>query len=51
VTAYLLYVNGIVGEHDVIDARTLPQVKMPNRSGFVPDARPDAGKPPKTKKQ
>ena len=50
VTAYLLYVNGIVGEQDVIDARTLPQVKMPNRSGFVPDARPDVGKlakPPK----
>jgi S-disulfanyl-L-cysteine oxidoreductase SoxD len=51
VTAYLLYVNGIVGENDVIDARTLPQVKMPNRSGFVPDARPDVGKLPKTKKR
>jgi hypothetical protein len=45
VTAYLLYVNGIVGEQDVIDARTLPQVKMPNRSGFVPDA--PEGKPPR----
>ena len=51
VTAYLLYVNGIVGENDVIDAKTLPQVKMPNRDGFVPDARPDVGKPPKTKKR
>jgi len=51
VTAYLLYLNGIVGEHDVIDARTLPQVKMPNRSGFVPDPRPDVEKPPKTKKR
>jgi mono/diheme cytochrome c family protein len=51
VTAYLLYLNGIVGEHEVIDARTLPQVKMPNRLGFVPDARPDVGKPPKTKKR
>ena len=50
VTAYLLYVNGIVGEHDVIDARTLPAVRMPNRDGFVPDQRPDVGKlakPPK----
>ena len=40
-TAYLLFLNGIIGEHDVMDARTLPQVKMPNRDGFVPDARPD----------
>jgi S-disulfanyl-L-cysteine oxidoreductase SoxD len=51
VTAYMLYLNGIVGENDVIDAKTLPQVKMPNRDGFVPDARPDVGKPPKTKKR
>jgi mono/diheme cytochrome c family protein len=50
VTAYLLYVNGIVGEHEVIDARTLPAVRMPNRDGFVVDPRPDVGKlakPPK----
>jgi hypothetical protein len=26
-----------------MDAKTLPQVKMPNRNGFVPDARPDTG--------
>ncbi len=44
VTAYLLHLNGIIGEQDVLDARTLPQVKMPNRAGFVPDARPDVGK-------
>ncbi len=43
-TAYVLYLNGIVGETDIIDARTLPQVKMPNRDAFVPDPRPDAGK-------
>src|SRR5262249_52801593 len=49
VTAYLLHVNGIVGENDVIDARTLPQVKMPNQAGFVPDARPDVGQPAKGK--
>lgn len=47
VTAYLLHLNGIIGEHDVMDARTLPAVKMPNRDGFVPDARPDVGKPAK----
>jgi cytochrome c len=41
VTAYLLYLNGIVGEQDTLDRVTLPQVKMPNRDGFVPDPRPD----------
>jgi cytochrome c len=40
-TAYLLFLNGIVGEHDVLDQTTLPQVKMPNRDGFVIDPRPD----------
>lgn len=44
VTAYLLHLNGIVGEHDVLDARTLPQVRMPNRDGFVLDSRPDVGR-------
>jgi cytochrome c len=44
VTAYLLHLNGIIGEHDVLDARTLPQIRMPNRDGFVPDSRPDVGK-------
>ena len=49
-TAYLLYLNGIIGEHEIIDARSLPAVRMPNRDGFVPDPRPDVGKwakPPK----
>ena len=41
VTAYVLYLNGIVGENEVIDARSLPKVKMPNRDGFVADPRPD----------
>ena len=45
VTAYLLYLNGIVGESEVMDAQMLPKVKMPNRDGFVPDPRPDVGKP------
>jgi mono/diheme cytochrome c family protein len=43
VTAYLLHLNGIIGEQDVMDAQTLPLVKMPNRNGFVPDPRPDVG--------
>ena len=45
-TAWILWMNGIIGETDVLDAKTLPQVKMPNRDGFVPDARPDAGTKP-----
>jgi S-disulfanyl-L-cysteine oxidoreductase SoxD len=36
VTAYILQLNGIIGDNDVIDAKTLPQVKMPNRDGFIP---------------
>jgi cytochrome c len=39
VTAYVLALNGIIGENDTIDAKTLPQVKMPNRDGFVTFAR------------
>jgi cytochrome c len=35
VSAYLLYVNGIVAEDARMDARTLPLVRMPNRDGFV----------------
>ena len=34
-TAYLLQQNGIVGERDDIDAKSLPKVKMPNRDGFI----------------
>lgn len=34
-TAYVLWLNGIVGRNEVIDARSLPEVKMPNRAGFV----------------
>src|SRR3984957_4818884 len=33
--AYILARNGIIGEDDMMDARTLPQVRMPNREGFV----------------
>ena len=35
-TAFLLYRNKIIPEGDVIDAKSLPQVKMPNRDGFIP---------------
>ena len=35
-TAYLLALNKIIGEQDVMSAQTLPKVKMPNRDGFIP---------------
>jgi cytochrome c len=35
VTAYLLHLNGIIGPDDVMDAASLPRVRMPNRDGFV----------------
>jgi cytochrome c len=35
VSAYLLYLNEIIGENDVINADTLPKVKMPNRDSFI----------------
>lgn len=43
VSAYILYLNNIVTEDTVLDATSLPRVKMPNRNGFTsPDPRPDA---------
>jgi len=36
VVAFLYYRNGIIAENDVLDAKTLPKVEMPNRDGFVP---------------
>jgi S-disulfanyl-L-cysteine oxidoreductase SoxD len=35
VTAYLLALAKIIGENDVMNAETLPKVRMPNRDGFV----------------
>jgi len=40
-TAYVLFLNGIVGDQDVLDQTTLPKIQMPNRNGFVSDPRPD----------
>ena len=34
-TAYLLFLNGIIGEDKVMDAATLPAVRMPNRGNFI----------------
>lgn len=41
VTAYLLYLNDLVDEDFVVDRASLPAIEMPNRTGFVPDPRPD----------
>ena len=35
-TAYILALNKLIGEQDVMDAQTLPKVRMPNRDGFIP---------------
>ena len=36
VSAYILSLNGIIGPDDVLDAQSLPGVRMPNRDGFIP---------------
>jgi S-disulfanyl-L-cysteine oxidoreductase SoxD len=40
-TAYLLHANGIVDAKAIMNARTLPSVRMPNVRAFQPDPRPD----------
>ena len=34
-TAYVLFLNDIITETDVVDATTLPRIKMPNRDNFI----------------
>ena len=34
-TAYLLFKSGIIKDDEVMDAQTLPKVKMPNAAGFA----------------
>lgn len=38
-TAYLLYANEIIDADKIIDAKTLPEIKMPAHDLFVPDDR------------
>src|SRR5213594_4439714 len=35
-TAYVLYRNEVIKETDVLDAKSLPKVRMPNRDNFLP---------------
>lgn len=44
VTAFILFMNGIVEGKTELNERNLAQVKMPNRDGFIPDPRPDIPK-------
>lgn len=34
-TAYLLFLNGVIEQDDVMDAETLPKVQMPNAENFI----------------
>jgi len=34
-TAYVLFLNEVIDENAVLDATTLPKIKMPNRDNFV----------------
>jgi S-disulfanyl-L-cysteine oxidoreductase SoxD len=43
-TAWLLNANAIIDDDKVIDQATLPQIRMPNRDGFIADPRPDVGR-------
>lgn len=35
VTAYLLYLNNLISEKEIMNAQSLPKVNMPNRDGFI----------------
>lgn len=44
VSAYILNLNGLLPADATLDATTLSAIKMPNRSGFTDDPRPDVKK-------
>ena len=45
VSAYILNLNGLLPADATLDAKSLPAIKMPNRSMFVGDPRPDVKNP------
>jgi cytochrome c len=45
--AFVLNLNDIIAADGVMDATSLPKVRMPNRDGFVADPRPDTGPAPR----
>jgi cytochrome c len=44
-TAYVLHRNGVIEQEDVMDAKSLPKVQMPNRAGYVPPPSSEWWKP------
>ncbi len=47
-TAYLLHLNGLLGEGKFLDAARLPRLRMPNRDGFLDSWEPPSGQPAAT---
>jgi cytochrome c len=45
VSAYILNLNALLAADATLDAKTLSEIKMPNRSMFVGDPRPDVKNP------
>jgi cytochrome c len=45
VSAYILNLNGLLPADTTLDAGKLSAIKMPNRSMFVSDPRPDVRNP------
>jgi cytochrome c len=46
ITAFILFKNGVIPEDQVLDAQSLPQVKMPNRDGYaIPPWKPGMPRP------
>jgi S-disulfanyl-L-cysteine oxidoreductase SoxD len=45
VSAYILNMNGLLAANATLDAKMLSAIKMPNRSMFVGDPRPDVKNP------
>jgi S-disulfanyl-L-cysteine oxidoreductase SoxD len=45
VSAYILNLNGLLPADATLDAKTLSEIKMPNRKMFVGDPRPDVKNP------
>src|ERR1700740_2657216 len=45
VSDYILNLNGLLPADATLDARTLAEIKMPNRNGFGGDPRPDVKNP------
>lgn len=41
VSAYILFLNGLIDEDFNMNAETMPAIEMPNRDAFIVDDRPD----------